>query len=85
MALTLINREQIKAKDFDYRDGGSVLLNDEGRKIVITAFQTRKQEEISHPILAQSVSIGLLPHIQARLLARFLRKDVEDYLPYLHQ
>lgn len=85
LALTLINREQIKAKDFDHRDGGSVLLNDDGRKTVIAAFQTRKQEEINHPVLAQSISIGLLPHIQARLLARFLRKDVEVYLPYLQQ
>ncbi|MDD5580686.1 MAG: type I-C CRISPR-associated endonuclease Cas1c [Methylobacter sp.] len=85
LALTLINREQLQAKDFDYRDGGSVLLNDAGRKTVISAFQTRKQEEIAHPVLQQPVSIGLLPQIQARLLARYLRKDIDSYLPYLQQ
>lgn len=85
LALTIINREQLQAKDFDYRDGGSVMLNDTGRKIVIGAFQTRKQEEINHPVLQQAVYIGLLPQIQARLLARYLRGDIETYLPYLQQ
>lgn len=85
LALTLINREQLKAKNFDHRDGGSVMLNDDGRKTVITAFQARKQEEITHPVLGQPISIGLIPQIQARLLARYLRKDVDDYLPYLQQ
>jgi CRISPR-associated protein Cas1 len=85
LALTLINREQLKAKDFDQRDGGSVMLNDAGRKTVIAAFQSRKQEEITHPLLQQSVYIGLLPQIQARLLARYLRGDTDDYVPYLQQ
>lgn len=85
LALTLINREQLKAEDFDQRDGGSVLLNDSGRKTVITAIQNRKQNELTHPLLQQNVTIGLLPHIQARLLARHLRGDAEHYLPYLQQ
>jgi len=85
LALTLINREQLKANDFEQRDGGSVLLNDTGRKTVIAAFQTRKQEEITHPLLQQSITIGLLPQIQARLLARYLRNDIEEYVPYLQQ
>jgi CRISPR-associated protein Cas1 len=85
LAITLINREQIKDKDFDKRDGGSVLLNDKGRKTVIAAYQARKQEELIHPVLGQSVSIGLIPQIQARLLARYLRGDVEHYVPYLQQ
>jgi len=83
LALTLINREQLQAKDFDHRDGGSVMLNDAGRKTVLAAFQARKQEEINHPVLQQSIYIGLLPQIQARLLARYLRGDVETYLPFL--
>jgi CRISPR-associated protein Cas1 len=85
LALTLINREQLQDKDFDYREGGSVMLNDAGRKIVIAAFQARKQEEINHPVLQQAIYIGLLPQIQARLLARYLRGDIETYLPFLQQ
>lgn len=85
LALTLINREQLQAKDFDYREGGSVMLNDAGRKTVIAAFQARKQEEIIHPVLQQAIYIGLLPQIQARLLARYLRGDIETYLPFLQQ
>lgn len=84
LALTLINRCQLQAGDFDEREG-AVLLNDKGRKTVIAAYQTRKQEEITHPILQQSVSVGLLPHLQARLLARFLRGDVTHYVPYLQR
>lgn len=83
LALTLINRGQLQSRDFDEREGGAVLLNDSGRKAVIAAYQTRKQEEITHPVLQQSVPIGLLPHLQARLLARFLRGDVAHYVPYL--
>ena len=85
LALTLINRGQIKAKDFDCRDGGSVLLNDTGRKTVITAYQERKQETLNHPVLDQSVPIGLLPQLQARLLARYLRNDIEAYVPFLQR
>lgn len=85
LALTLINRAQLQAGDFDERQGGAVLLNDEGRKTVITSYQARKQEEISHPVLKQTLPIGLLPHWQARLLARYLRHDVTHYVPYLHR
>ena len=85
LALTLINRGQLKLKDFDKRDGGSVLLNDDGRKTVIAAYQERKKEELNHPVLEQSVPIGLLPQIQARLLARHLRGDIETYVPFLQR
>jgi CRISPR-associated protein Cas1 len=84
LALTLINRGQIKTGDFDWREGGAVLLSDAGRKTVIAAYQERKQETLRHPLLDQQVSIGLLPQVQARLLARYLRRDVEAYVPYLH-
>lgn len=85
LALTLINRGQLKPKDFDYREGGSVLLNDKGRKTVITAYQEKKKEEINHPLLDKSVPIGLLAQIQARLLARYLRSDIEAYVPFLQR
>lgn len=85
LALTLVNRGQIQASHFDKRDGGAVLLNDEGRKSVIAAYQERKQEALTHPVLEQQVPVGLLPHIQARLLARYLRGDAPAYVPYLHR
>jgi CRISPR-associated protein Cas1 len=85
LALTLVNRGQIQPGDFDCREGGAVLLNDKGRKTVITAYQERKQETLTHPLLQRDTPIGLLPHIQARLLARFLRQDIPAYVPYLHR
>lgn len=85
LALTLINRDQLKPSHFVRREGGAVLLNDDGRKLVITAYQERKREEINHPILEQQVPIAMLPLLQARLLARFLRGDAPDYVPYLHK
>ena len=83
LALTLVNRGQLQAKDFDAREGGAVLLNDDGRKKVIGAYQDRKQESLRHPVLDSDLSIGLLALVQARLLARFLRGDVEHYVPFL--
>ena len=85
LALTLINRGQLKAKDFDCREGDSVLLNDTGRRTVITAYQERKQDALNHPVLEQSVAIGLLPQLQARLLARYLREDIGAYVPFLQK
>lgn len=83
LALTLINRRQLTPGDFRTPDGGAVLLNDDGRKTVITAYQERKQQTVTHPFLDQSMEIGLIPHAQARLLARTLRGDMETYIPYL--
>lgn len=83
LALSLINRGQLSAKDFVEREGGAVLLEGDARKAVLVAYQERKQELTSHPLLAESLPFGLLPHVQARLLARTLRGDTDDYLPYL--
>jgi len=83
LALSLINRGQLVAKDFVEREGGAVLLEGDARKTVLVAYQERKQEALSHPLLAESLPFGLLPHVQARLLARTLRGDTEEYLPYL--
>jgi len=85
LALTLVNREQIRESHFEKREGNAVLLNEDGRKTVIAAYQERKQETLTYPILGQQVPIGLLPHLQARLLARFLRGDAPAYVPYLHR
>lgn len=85
LALTLINRGQIQTKDFDEREGGAVLLNDGGRKTVISAYQTRKQETLAHPVLGEQAPIGLLAQLQARLLARYLRGDIGHYVPFLQR
>lgn len=83
LALTLVNRRQLTPDDFRERDGGAVLLNDDGRETVLVAYQERKQDTITHPVLDQEIEIGLLPHAQARLLARHLRGDLDQYVPYL--
>lgn len=85
VVLTLINRRQIRPQHFEQREnaGESVLLTEAGRKIVLAAYQTRKQEEVPHALLKEKAPFGLLPHLQARLLARHLRGDLENYLPFL--
>ncbi|MBL8150398.1 MAG: type I-C CRISPR-associated endonuclease Cas1 [Blastocatellia bacterium] len=85
LALSLVNRGQLKEDDFVERPGGSVYLKDESRKTVIVAYQNRKQEEITHPLLDRKVPIGLLPHLQARLLAKAIRGDIEGYVPFLNK
>ena len=83
LAVTLINRQQIQPGHFTLREGGAVEFTDTGRKLVIKAYQERKQESLNHPLLDQSLRIAQLPFIQARLLARHLRGDLPDYLPLL--
>ncbi|GAB1232789.1 type I-C CRISPR-associated endonuclease Cas1c [Ferrigenium sp. UT4] len=83
LVLTLINRGQISAKDFVEREGGAVLLEGDARRAVVVAYQERKQEEITHPLLETKMPIGLLSQIQARLLARHIRGETETYIPFL--
>lgn len=83
LVLTLINRGQIDPDDFDLREGGAVSLQGEARKAVVVAYQERKQEMITHPLLAQPVALGLIPLIQARLMARAIRGEAEGYMPFL--
>lgn len=85
LALTLINRRQLQEKDFEPGPGGGVYLNERGRRTVIVAWQERKQEEVEHRVLKRKTPIGLLPHVQARLLARHLRGDLKDYPPFLYR
>ena len=79
LVLTLINRRQLTPKHFFGSAGGGVSLNDEGRKTVLAAYQKRKAEEVRHPVVQSKTPIGLIPHLQARLLARHLRGDMEYY------
>lgn len=83
LALSLINRKQVSVKDFSQLDNGAVLLKEDARKTVLTAYQERKREQIRHVFLDEKVDIGLLPYIQAQLLARHLRGDLDAYPPFL--
>ena len=83
LALTLINRGQLKAHDFVLREGGAVALQPDARKAVVVAYQERKKDDINHPLLAQSVPLGLVPLVQARLLARAMRDDGTPYVPFV--
>ena len=83
LALTLINRGQLAANYFVLREGGGVSLQPDARKTVVVAYQERKKDEINHPLLAQSVPLGLVPLVQARLLARALRDDAAPYVPFV--
>jgi CRISPR-associated protein Cas1 len=85
LALTLINRRQLKPEHFESTPGGGVLLTEDGRRAVIVAYQERKEETLEHRVLKQKVPIGLLPHVQARLLARHLRGDLKDYPPFVYR
>lgn len=85
LALTLINRKQLNNKQFEYKTGGAVMLSEEGRKIVVVAYQERKQREVEHQAFKSKVAMALLPHLQARILARCIRGDLPNYIPYLQK
>lgn len=85
LVLSLVNRRQIQRADFIEREGGAIHLTDKARKEVIIAYQNRKQDEAQHRVVGKKIPMGLIPHIQARLLARHLRGDLPDYLPFLYR
>lgn len=82
LALSLINRRQLRARDFETRDGGAVSMSEDARKTVLTAWQERKREERLHPFLEEKAPFGLVPHLQAQMLARHLRGDLDAYPPW---
>jgi CRISPR-associated protein Cas1 len=82
VALSLVNRRQLRAGDFQREDSGAVFLTDVGRKTVLTAWQERKREERHHAFLDEKAPLGLVPHLQAQLLARHLRGDLDAYPPW---
>lgn len=83
LTLTLINRKQISIKGFTEQQGFGFLMDDETRKTVISEWQKRKQEEIVHPFLEEKIQVGLIPYIQALLLARYIRGDMEMYPAFI--
>ena len=81
--LTLVNNRMIKPEDFQTQDSGAVLLTEEGRKKFLQAWQERKRDTLTHPYLNEKMSWGMIPYIQALLLARYLRSDLDAYPPFL--
>ena len=82
LTLTLFNRGQLTEKEFEYMDP-AVYLNEKGRRLVLSQWRSRKQEEIQHPFLNEKIKIGLIPYVQAMLFARVLRGDLDRYPPFL--
>jgi CRISPR-associated protein Cas1 len=83
LAFSLINRKQIRAEDFVEREGGSVLLDGDARRAVVVAFQERKQEALTHALFKEAIPLGLVPLVQARLMARAIRGEAGSYLPFV--
>lgn len=82
LALSLVNRKQIMASGFIEKESGGIIMDDNTRKQVLTAWQDRKKESIMHPFLKEKIDFGLLPHVQAMLLSRYLRGDLDAYPPF---
>ncbi|MBV9109529.1 MAG: type I-C CRISPR-associated endonuclease Cas1 [Gemmatimonadetes bacterium] len=83
LALSLVNRRQVQGPGFRTGPSGGVEMDDDTRRTVLAAYQRRKQEEIRHPFLGEVTTVGLLPHLQAQLLARHLRGDLDGYPPFI--
>ncbi|MGV8119777.1 MAG: type I-C CRISPR-associated endonuclease Cas1c [Candidatus Xenobiia bacterium LiM19] len=83
LALSLVNRQQLRGKGFIKSESGAVQMDDDTRKELLVAYQKRKTEEITHPFIGEKMSLGLLPYIQAMLLARHLRGDLDGYPPFI--
>lgn len=82
-ALTLINNRILSPDDFDLLESGAVYLSDTGRRTVLSRWQQRKQEQITHPYLGEKIPWGLVPYLQSLLLARYLRDELDAYPPFL--
>ena len=80
--LTLINRKMVSGKDFSKKEGGAVIMSDNARKMLLTEWQNKKKEVITHPYLNEKVEWGMIPYVQSMLLTRYLRGDVDEYPPF---
>ncbi|MYB16035.1 MAG: type I-C CRISPR-associated endonuclease Cas1 [Chloroflexi bacterium] len=83
LVLRLVNRRQIRADHFEETPGGAVNLTEQGRRAMLTGYERRKNTSVPHRLLKERIPVGLIPHVQARLLARHLRGDLRHYVPYL--
>lgn len=85
LALSLVNRRQLKPRDFETGPTGAVTIREEARKAVLVAWQERKKDEVTHPFLGEKTSLGLVPHLQAQLMARHLRGDLDGYPAFIRR
>lgn len=83
LVLSLINLRQVTGSDFQTSEAGGVVMKDDARKTLLVAYQKRKQDEVTHPFLEERTTVGLVPHLQALLLARHLRGDLDGYPPFI--
>ncbi len=83
LVLSLINRKQISAKDFHSQGSESIVMTDDARNTIISAWQSRKKEIITHPFLNEKIQIGLIPYIQAKLLVKYMRDELDNYPVFL--
>lgn len=83
LAISLINRRQLQASGFKMSESGGIRMDDPTRKTVLVAYQKRKQEEVRHPFLGEKTTVGLLLHLQALILARHLRGELDAYPPFV--
>ncbi len=83
LALSLVNLGQLQGNDFTISEAGGVRMKDDARKTLLVSYQKRKQDIMQHPFLEKKLPIGLFFQIQALLLARFLRKDIDGYPPMI--
>ncbi|KRM12372.1 CRISPR-associated protein Cas1 [Paucilactobacillus suebicus DSM 5007 = KCTC 3549] len=81
--LTVINKKILKEKDFVVKEDGAVILTQNARKLFLSEWQKKKQEDITHPYLKEKICWGLVPYTQAALLSRYLRGDIDEYPPFL--
>ena len=80
--VSLINKRMVTGKGFKAKENGAVLMDDETRKILLTEWQNKKKETLMHPFLNEKVEWGIVPYVQAMLLARYLRGDLDGYPPF---
>jgi len=81
--ISLVNKNIVSSKGFTVKENGAVIMDDETRKTVLSSWQSKKKEIITHPFLQEKIEWGIVPHVQALLLARFVRGDIDQYPPFL--
>ena len=81
--ISILNLRVVTEKDFEKQISGAIYLSEEGRKKVISRWQEKKRSDLLHPYLQQKIPLGLLPYVQANLLAKFIRGDIDEYPSYL--